>query len=185
MVNCFTFIFYLPVQKPFARFFREAKLSATLSKTSDKSNDKATTPTKLSVRFVYPCFLVTKTNFMARIRHTDWKAKSKAVINFAKKLCRLRSLSLAWLLRVTGFFSKPLYRVDSWTTTGQHWSMKICQRGDLRAFALHDDCVVEDNCPPFCVNPLSVVEGRRLRLVKDLRHVHKYLVEAKFKYEDL
>ena len=27
--------------------------------------------------------------------------------------------------------------------------------------------------------------GKRLRLVKDLRHVNKYLVKAKFKYEDL
>ena len=51
---------------------------------------------------------------------------------------------------------------------------------------MHDDCVVEDNCPPFCVNPLSVVEGRRLRLVKDLRHVHKYVIRNnKFKYKDL
>ena len=38
---------------------------------------------------------------------------------------------------------------------------------------------------PFCVNPLSVVEGRKKRLVIDLRHVNKFLFIPKFHYEDL
>ena len=47
------------------------------------------------------------------------------------------------------------------------------------------DCVVEHSTPPFCVNPLSVAEGKKLRLVIDLRHVNSFLVRFKFKYEDL
>ena len=38
---------------------------------------------------------------------------------------------------------------------------------------------------PFCVNPLSVVEGKKKRLVLDLRHVDKFLFIPKFYYEDL
>ena len=38
--------------------------------------------------------------------------------------------------------------------------------------------------PPFCVNPLAVAEGKKLRLVIDLRHVNCTLVRFKFKYED-
>lgn len=39
--------------------------------------------------------------------------------------------------------------------------------------------------PPHCVNPLTVAEGKRLRLVIDLRHVNEFLVKPKFKYKDL
>ena len=35
------------------------------------------------------------------------------------------------------------------------------------------------------VNPLTVAEGKKLRLVIDLREVNKYLVKPKFRYEDL
>ena len=35
------------------------------------------------------------------------------------------------------------------------------------------------------MNPLTVAEGKKLRLVIDLREVNKYLVKPKFRYEDL
>ena len=38
---------------------------------------------------------------------------------------------------------------------------------------------------PFCVNPLSVAEGIKKRLVLDLRHVNKFLFIPKFHYKDL
>ena len=38
---------------------------------------------------------------------------------------------------------------------------------------------------PFSVNPLSVVEGKKKRLVLDLRQVNKFLFIPKFHYEDL
>ena len=50
---------------------------------------------------------------------------------------------------------------------------------------LANGCIVEHSVPPFCVNPLSVAEGKKLRLVIDLRHVNSFLVRFKFKYEDL
>ena len=50
---------------------------------------------------------------------------------------------------------------------------------------LNNNSIVEQNRPPFCINPLSVAEGKKLRLVIDLRHVNQYLAKPKFKYEDL
>ena len=50
---------------------------------------------------------------------------------------------------------------------------------------LANKCIQEHDKPPFCVNPLTVAEGKKLRLVIDLRHVNQYLVKPKFKYEDL
>ena len=50
---------------------------------------------------------------------------------------------------------------------------------------LANGCIVEHSVPPFCVKPLSVTEGKKLRLVIDLRHVNSFLVRFKFKYEDL
>ena len=38
---------------------------------------------------------------------------------------------------------------------------------------------------PYCINSLTVAEGKKLRLVSDLRHVNKYLVVPIFKYENL
>ena len=38
---------------------------------------------------------------------------------------------------------------------------------------------------PFCCNPLTVAENKKLRLVLDLRHVNQYVTLQKFKYEDL
>ena len=46
-------------------------------------------------------------------------------------------------------------------------------------------CIVEHDVPPFCVNPLTVAEGKKLRLVIDLRHVNNCLVQPRFKYEYL
>ena len=37
----------------------------------------------------------------------------------------------------------------------------------------------------YCCNPLTVAEGSQLRLVLDLRHVNKFVMHHKFKYEDL
>ena len=50
---------------------------------------------------------------------------------------------------------------------------------------LRNSCTIEYATPPFCVNPLTVAVGKKLRLVLDLRHVNKYLIKPKFKYEDL
>ena len=50
---------------------------------------------------------------------------------------------------------------------------------------LANGCIIEHSVPPFCVNPLSVAKGKKLRLVIDLRHVNSFLVRFKFKYEDL
>ena len=50
---------------------------------------------------------------------------------------------------------------------------------------LSHSCIIEHEFPPYCINPLTVAEGKKLRLVIDLRHVNAYLVKPKFKYEDL
>ena len=50
---------------------------------------------------------------------------------------------------------------------------------------LSNGCIVEHVVPPFCVNPLTVAEGKKLRLVIDLRHVNNCLVKPRFKYEGL
>ena len=41
---------------------------------------------------------------------------------------------------------------------------------------LDSGCITEHNEPPFCVNPLTVAEAKKLRLVIDLRHVNCHLV---------
>ena len=50
---------------------------------------------------------------------------------------------------------------------------------------LSNGCIVEHVASPFCVNPITVAEGKKLRLVIDLRHVDNCLVKPRFKYEDL
>ena len=50
---------------------------------------------------------------------------------------------------------------------------------------LSNGCIVEHVIPPFCVNPLTVAEGKKLCLVIDLRHANNCLVKPRFKYEDL
>ena len=37
---------------------------------------------------------------------------------------------------------------------------------------LDNGCITEHSEPPFCVNPLTVAEGKKLCLVIDLRHVN-------------
>ena len=47
-------------------------------------------------------------------------------------------------------------------------------------------CVIEVFSRPYCCNPLSVVVGRKLRLVLDLsRSVNPFVKKFKFKYEGL
>ena len=50
---------------------------------------------------------------------------------------------------------------------------------------LCNNCVIEHEFPPYCVNPLTVAEGKKLRLVIDLRHVNAFVSKVEFKYEDL
>lgn len=51
---------------------------------------------------------------------------------------------------------------------------------------LHDRCILEVTAPSYCCNPLSVVSGRKLRLVLDLsRSVNPFIQRFKFKYEGL
>ena len=56
---------------------------------------------------------------------------------------------------------------------------------DVITKLLSNGRVVEHDVPPFCVNHLTVVEGKKFRLAINLRHVNNYLVKPKFKYEDL
>ena len=49
---------------------------------------------------------------------------------------------------------------------------------------LESDCIEQVNSAPHCCNPLTVAEGKKLRLVLDLsRHVNKYVRYCQFKYE--
>ena len=45
-------------------------------------------------------------------------------------------------------------------------------------------CIDEHVSSPHVVNPLSVVDGKKLRLVLDLRHVYPHIRLTKFRYED-
>ena len=47
---------------------------------------------------------------------------------------------------------------------------------DQRSELLSNGYIVKHVVPPFCVNPLTVAEGKKLRLVIDLRHVNNCLV---------
>ena len=46
-------------------------------------------------------------------------------------------------------------------------------------------CIREVHETPYCTNPITVAEGKKLRLVLDLRNVNQYLNITKFKYEGL
>ena len=50
---------------------------------------------------------------------------------------------------------------------------------------LENNCVEELKQKPYCCNPLTVAEGKKLRLVLDLRHVNKHIKHNKFRYENL
>ena len=49
---------------------------------------------------------------------------------------------------------------------------------------LKDVNIEEQSYVPFCVNPLSVTEGKKKRLVLDFLHVNKFLHKPKFRYEN-
>ena len=46
-------------------------------------------------------------------------------------------------------------------------------------------CVEELKQNPYCCNPLTVAEGKKLCLVLDLQHVNKHIKHNKFRYENL
>ena len=46
---------------------------------------------------------------------------------------------------------------------------------------IKNKCIEEVSEVPYCVNPLTVAEGEKLRLVLDLRHVNKHLKVQKFR----
>ena len=50
---------------------------------------------------------------------------------------------------------------------------------------LHKHCIDEHDNAPHVVNPLTVAEGKHLRLVLDLRYIISLLESLHFKYEDL
>ena len=50
---------------------------------------------------------------------------------------------------------------------------------------LKNRCILETTTTPHVVNPLTVAEGKKLRLVLDLRYVNQFLQNQTFKYEDL
>ena len=51
---------------------------------------------------------------------------------------------------------------------------------------LENDCIIEHSTPPFCANPFSVAEGKKLVFIIDPGHVNNFLVsEFKLKSEDL
>ena len=45
---------------------------------------------------------------------------------------------------------------------------------------LKDTKIEEQSSAPFCVNPLSVAEGKKKTLALDFRHVNKFLHKPKF-----
>ena len=63
----------------------------------------------------------------------------------------------------------------------RHPDFVVCAISEL----LDNGCIAEHSEPPFCVNPFTVVEGKKLRLAIDLRHINCHLVRFKFKYEDV
>ena len=50
---------------------------------------------------------------------------------------------------------------------------------------LKNNCIEELDQKPYCCNPLTVAESKKLRLVLDLRHVNSFIKQNKFRYENL
>lgn len=52
---------------------------------------------------------------------------------------------------------------------------------------LKKGCILEVRDQPYVVNPLTVAYGKtgKPRLVLDCRHIYQYLIQFKFKYEDV
>ena len=61
--------------------------------------------------------------------------------------------------------------------------LRICSNSVLEL--LEKRVISEVYCPPHCINPLSVAQGKKLRLVLELRDVNRYLVKCNFHYEVL
>ena len=57
--------------------------------------------------------------------------------------------------------------------------------GKVTEELLCNNCIVEHDSPPYCVNPLTVTGDKKLRLVMDLRNGNAFVSKVKFKYEDL
>ena len=50
---------------------------------------------------------------------------------------------------------------------------------------LKNKCIEELDRKPYCCNPLTVAESKKLQLVLDLRHVNSFIKQNKFRYENL
>ena len=50
---------------------------------------------------------------------------------------------------------------------------------------LKSNCIEKLDQKPYCRNPLTVAESKKLRLVLDLRHVNSFIKRNKFRYENL
>ena len=79
-----------------------------------------------------------------------------------------------------GRYPSPCFLVNNKSSLGHP---HFVQRAILELLA--NCCIQEHSAPPFCVNPITVAEGKKLRLVIDLRHINQCLVLPKFKSEDL
>ena len=50
---------------------------------------------------------------------------------------------------------------------------------------LKNNCIEELDQKPYCCNPSTVAESKKLRLVLDLRYVNRFIKQNKFQYENL
>ena len=50
---------------------------------------------------------------------------------------------------------------------------------------LKSNCIEELYQKPYCCNPLTVAESKKVRLVLDLHHVNSFIKQNKFRYENL
>ena len=137
--------------------------------------------------------------------HTD---KFNSIVNFKASIIREGNLGVDG---VQGRL-KPSLHFWSETLQAPQFAYNVIERGYVlpfesipsRAFLLnnksalnHSDfveqtieklltlrCIDEHVSSPHVVNPLSVVDGKKLRLVLDLRHVYPHIRLTKFRYED-
>ena len=75
----------------------------------------------------------------------------------------------------------PMYFAENNKSSFRHKKFVETSIEDL----LKNNCIKELDYAPHCVNPLTVADKSKLRLVIDLRHVNNYEVKKKFKYENL
>ena len=50
---------------------------------------------------------------------------------------------------------------------------------------LKNNYIEELDQRPYCCNPLTIAESKKLRLVLDLRHVNSFIKQNQFRYENL